>query len=341
MAQVLAWWVLFGGVVQLVVHFPALFRVGLLGGEDGPEGSAGGTALVLRSALPLAFGAAVYQVNVMVDGLMAEGLLPDGGPTALYYANRIQQFPMALVAMAAISAVFPSLTALGHLGQHAEVRRLHDRTQFGILFLGLPAAVGLYVLAEPIAVVLFQHGNYGQEGIQRIASALRPLAIALVPAGAVGLVGRTYYALGDFKTPVRMSVLTLVLNAALNYLFVAVVGLDTAGLTLSTMVSSWVNVALLWPGMKSRLGLPSAERGALARIAAISVAAGISGLVAYVAHASTLRLAAEALGPVQAAALSLATAGVASVLAYFLCAALFGIREWDELCQRLARRLRR
>ena len=173
MARWLAWGVLAGGVIQLAIHIPPLIRFGLLGRRGTEAGAAenrSGAWTVLRTAAPLALGAAVYQINVMVDGLMAEGLLRDGGPSALYYANRIQQFPLALVAVAAINSVFPLLKAHGHLGDVAALRALHDKTQFAILFLALPAAVGLGVLAEPLASVLFEHGKFGSDGVERIAS---------------------------------------------------------------------------------------------------------------------------------------------------------------------------
>ena len=116
MARWRAWGVLLAGAVQLAVQWPALRRAGFVGGARRalslPAG-APGPMDVLRRAAPLALGAAVYQVNVMVDGLMAEGL-PDGGPTAHYFANRLQQFPLALIAVAATSAVFPALQELGH-----------------------------------------------------------------------------------------------------------------------------------------------------------------------------------------------------------------------------------
>jgi putative peptidoglycan lipid II flippase len=109
MARWLAWGVLVAGLAPLAVQVPALRREGILGPrEPRPAGSPSAWA-VIRASAPLALGAAVYQINVMMDGLMAEGLLPDGGPTLHDYANRVQSFPMALIAISATSAVFPAL----------------------------------------------------------------------------------------------------------------------------------------------------------------------------------------------------------------------------------------
>jgi putative peptidoglycan lipid II flippase len=260
---------------------------------------------------------------------MAEGLLADGGPTALYYANRVQQFPLALVALAAVNAVFPALKAYGHTGRLRELRRLHDRSQYAVLFLALPAAVGLLLLARPVASALFEHGSYGSAGIARIASALRVLAFAILPAGAVGLVGRAYYAMGDFKTPVRISIVMLVLNAGLNVLFVRGLGMDVDGLALATVLTAWGNLAWLWLGMGPHLGLPPSEGGMLLRVARIAAASALAGLGAL--GASVAAAPAGAWGRVAAGA----TAGFAL---YALAARVLRIPEWEEIGARLRRR---
>ncbi len=332
MSQELAWGVLLGGFVQLVLHVPALAKAGLLGRA---RAAARGVPRLSRSALsvlwasaPLALGAAVYQVNVMIDGLMAEGLLRDGGPTALYYANRLQQFPLALVATATTTAVFPSLKALGHRGRLAEMRKLHDDAQHAIVFLALPAAVGLWVLARPIASGLFEHGNYGPDGVARITAALRWLAVALLPAGAAGLAGRAFYALGDFKTPVRVSIALLALNVVLNLLFVQGFGMDVEGMTLGTAITTWANTALLWWLLARRADVPAAEPGSARRLFVIALAAAASGAAALAAH-ELVR------GGGRAAALGAGAAAGAGV--YLAAARLLGVRELQLVLRRLRR----
>ncbi len=340
MARWIAWAVLGGGLLQLVLHVPPLVRHRLLpspGHFLGEARRARGRAWsVLKTSLPLALGAAVYQINVMIDGLMAESLLENGGPTALYKANRIQQFPLALVAVATINAVFPSLKALGHLGRRNELRALYDRAQSGILFVGLPAAFGLFALSQPVCEVLFQRGNYGPEGVARMASALRMLALALLPAGAVGLIGRVYYAMGDFRTPVRVSIVMLVLNVALNVAFVLGLGLDAAGLALATAVTSWGSLALLVPGLTGRLALPATTTRPWARGAAMFAAALLSGASAWGVQRA---LAPDGGAPASPTSLALAIA--AAVCVFVGVARWLRIPELDELGARLRRRLGR
>ena len=335
MARWLAWGLLLAGLVQLVVQWPALRKAGLLGGREGlralPEG-APGPGEVLRRSAPLALGAAVYQINVMVDGLMAESLLSNGGPTAHYYANRVQQFPLALVAVAATSAVFPALQQLGHRRELLALRRLHDRTHLAIVAVALPAAVGLFVLARPVVEVSFEHGAFGPEGVDRTTRALKALCFAIVPAGATGLVARTYYSVGDFSTPVKVSAAMLVLNGLLNVLFLVVLGMDVEGLAAATAVTSALNVAMLLPGLTRRLGLPKSEvpfRRALPRMVAASVVSGV-------AAGAVERTLEGALGPALALFLAIGAGGGA----YLGAALALGIEDVRAISKKVLARLR-
>ncbi|MDB2575710.1 murein biosynthesis integral membrane protein MurJ [Planctomycetota bacterium] len=335
MARWLAWGLLLAGLVQLVVQWPALRKAGLLGGREGlralPEG-APGPGEVLRRSAPLALGAAVYQINVMVDGLMAESLLSNGGPTAHYYANRVQQFPLALVAVAATSAVFPALQQLGHRRELQALRRLHDRTHLAIVAVALPAAVGLFVLARPVVEVSFEHGAFGPEGVDRTTRALKALCFAIVPAGATGLVARTYYSVGDFSTPVKVSAAMLVLNGLLNVLFLVVLGMDVEGLAAATAVTSALNVAMLLPGLTRRLGLPKSEvpfRRALPRMVAASVVSGV-------AAGAVERTLEGALGPALALFLAIGAGGGA----YLGAALALGIEDVRAISKKVLARLR-
>lgn len=329
MARVLTWGVLAAGLVSFVVLVPALLSNELLGREartgERSEPS-GGAGPVLLGALPLAFGAAVYQVNVMIDGLMAEALLAAGGPTTLYLANRIQQLPMGLIAIAALSAVFPALKALGHTRQFGQLRGLHDRTHLAILFFALPATAGLFVLAQPIVAVLLQHGAFSAEGVARTSLALKVLALSLVPAGAASLVSRTFFALGDVRTPVQVSVFMLVLNIGLNVAFVVGLGMDVEGLALATVVTSWLNLAVLLPLLLRRLPSSSAPLHVGARLIKILVASLATGLAASGAH--------QLVDPDPRSPASLVAAIAAGALTFALFSRVLGLPEWERFSRR-------
>ncbi len=333
MARMLAWFVLVAGLILLCVQVPALVRERLFLRAHAPADERALAAssrrevwTILRASAPLAVGAAVYQINVMVDGWMAIGLLADGGPSLLYYATRIQQFPMSLVSIAATNAVFPALTALGHKRELARVRTLHDDTHLAIAFVAVPATIGLFAFAEPIVAVCFEHGAFGNAGVLRASAGLRCLTLAILPAGAAGLVARTYYALGDFKTPVKISLALMFVNVALNIAFVAGFGMDLDGLALATAVVSWLNLALLLPGLSRRLGLPAHSHGLWARVARIVVAATVSVVAARALYAL--------LGPERAAARPLALSIASSVALYCALAHVLRIPEWRHLLAR-------
>jgi putative peptidoglycan lipid II flippase len=334
LARWLAWGLLLGGTVQLLLHLPPLGRFGLLGGSSAELGAGSADPWrVLRATAPLVIGAAIYQINVMVDGLMATSLLRPGGSSVIYYANRFQQFPLALISTAAVNAVFPLLNAHGHLGERVRVRALHDRTQLGILFLALPAATGMFALALPIASVCYERGNFGLDGTLRVAEALRWLAVALIPAGALGLTSRTYVAMGDLRTPVRVAVWMVLLNVVLNGLGVVGFGLDVAGLTSATAVTTWINLVWLARGMRTKLDLPGSDPDLGPRIGKITLAALISALAAWAAHSGTAAL--LGVGEARRSLAALFAALAAAGLTYGVCGRLLGIPEWDESVRRL------
>jgi putative peptidoglycan lipid II flippase len=331
MTRWLAWGALLAGVAQLLVQLPALRRVGLWRGRTVvlPAGISG-PSTVLKRALPLAFGAAVYQVNVMIDGFMAEGLLANGGPTIHYLANRVQQFPLSLVAIAATSAVFPALQAHGHLRDKAAVRRLHDRTHLAVALVAVPSSVGLAVLARPFSEAVFGHGAFGPEGVARLALTLQMLCLAILPAGATGLIARAYYALGDFSTPVRVSAALLALNVVVNTFLLVVVGMDVEGLALATAITSWLNVALLWPGLTRRLGLPASTEAFAGPLLRIGLASLVCGVAAFLCHRAAV--------PFLGNGLAVVLAIVASMLTYGASATALGVPGARELGVKLRSR---
>jgi len=333
MARELATLVLVCGALLVLVQVPALRENGLLtrraGTEHAPNVRWGEVWTILRSSAPLAIGAAVYQVNVLVDGFMAESLLANGGPTALYYATRLQQLPLSLVSIAATSAVFPALTALGHVRDMGALRKLHDETHLAIAFLAIPATIGLMLFAGPIVAACFQHGAFGEEGVARTSDGLRALTLAILPAGAAGLVARARYALGDFAGPVRIAIAMLVMNSILNVVFVVGFDMDVGGLGVATAITSWCNLALLLPGLR-RLGAPSTTPGLARRLVRITAVAAVACGAGWVG--------AETILGVMSPLIRVAVAILVSTTLYIGGMALLRAPElnrfWDQLTRR-------
>ncbi len=332
-ARELAWCVLLAGLILFAVQLPALRSRGFLGRDAQPLAGEERRELrariwrVLREAAPLALGAAAYQVNVMIDGFMAEGLLRNGGPSVLYYATRVQQLPMSLVSAAALTAVFPALAALGHERRHRELRKLHDDTHLAIAFAALPAVLGLFFFAEPVMGVCFEHGAFGAEGTARGAAALRMLALAILPAGAAGLVARTLYALGEYRTAVRISIAVLGLNVVLNLAFVLGLGMDADGLALSTSICAWLNLLLLLPALRSRIGPSADTRRILERLLRILLASGAAVGLAWALWAF--------LGNACGRTVALLSCITLAALAYGLFCQLLQVGEWQAVLSRV------
>ncbi len=332
-ARELAWCVLLAGLILFAVQLPALRSRGFLGRGERPLADGERRELrariwrVLRESAPLALGAAAYQVNVMIDGFMAEGLLRNGGPSVLYYATRVQQLPMSLISAAALTAVFPALAALGHEKRHSELRKLHDDTHLAIAFAALPAVLGLFFFAGPVMAVCFEHGAFGAEGTARGAAALRMLALAILPAGAAGLVARTLYALGEYRAAVRISIAVLGLNAALNLAFVLGLGMDADGLALSTSICAWLNLLLLLPALRSRIGPSADTRRILERLLRILVASCLAVGLARALWAF--------LGSACGRTVALLSCIALAALAYGLFCQLLQVGEWQAVLSRV------
>jgi putative peptidoglycan lipid II flippase len=210
--------VLAAGAAQVVVQFAALRLRGVrlgprLGrGEAGPE-------RVWRAMAPTALGLAVFQVNVLLDRLIAYLLVPgDGALTHLYLGNRLMQLPLGLFGVAMATAAFPDLVS--HL-RGAEWKPLFDKvdraTRF-LLFVMLPSAVGLVVLAEPLVRMIFQEPDlaFSDAEVYRTALVLGCYAPGLFFIAWQSLLTRLFYAQGDYRTPVLVSVAMVGLNLALN-----------------------------------------------------------------------------------------------------------------------------
>lgn len=335
MARWFSWGLLASGVAQLAMLVPEMRSARLFERASNLAAYRGRAWDVLRTSVPLALGAAVYQINVLVDSFMANNLLPTGGASTYYFANRIQQLPLALVATSATSAVFPAMKALAHKREFGELRRVHEQTHLAVAFVALPASVGLFVLATPVTAVLLERGEFGPEGVARTADAIRWLCVALVPGGAVGLLSRAYFALGDFKTPVRVAVVSLALNFVLNLLFVVGFGLDTGGLALATAVASWLSVALLIPGLARRIrddagvSVPGLA-GFGGRIVRMLAASAACGAMAWAVE--------RALAPDPRSIPALAAAISCGITTYVACAAALRLPEWDAVRRRIAAR---
>ena len=304
-AYVLAVAVLIAGVLQLAVQLPVLHRLGFRFDYNWPA-SREAVWQIVRSLGPMVIGLAVTQINSFFDSLLAWGLsapadgttriawlggvvaypLQQGAVAAIYYGERLYQFPLGLLGMAVATVIFPALSRHAARG---EFDRLGEDLTLGVrlvLFLAVPAGAGLMLISEPLARLLFQHGEFTAQDAARVARMIACYGLGVWAFCAAPVIVRGYYAIGDRTTPLRTGAMAMLTNVALN--LVLVWPLAEAGLALATSLAAMLQVALLLGGYSrnaGKLGWSEIARTSIRTLAATAcmLAAGYAAM-AWVPH---------------------------------------------------------
>ena len=268
----LAWGVLAAGIVQLAFQFPFLSALGMLV-RPRLRRAHKGVARVLSLILPAVFGVSVSQINLLVDTMIASFLVT-GSVSWLYFSDRMVEFPLGVFGIALATVILPHLSR-----QHADAARgsFSDTLDWSlrlVVLIATPAAVGLGVLAAPILTTLFQYGEFSAHDVEMAARSLLAFSLGLVAFVAVKVLATGYFSRQDTRTPVRVGVVAMLANIALNLLLV--VPLAHAGLALATTLSAFLNAGLLLRGLVKRgVFRPRAGWGGfVARVAAGNLALG-------------------------------------------------------------------
>jgi len=245
----LALGVLLGGLGQLLLQWGELVRL-----DWRPRfawGSHPALWRLLGLMVPAAYGAAVYQCNVIIVRLFAS-FLPAGSVSYLWYADRVFEFPVGVFAIAVATAIQPTLS-----DQVAEkdMTAFKESLDFGLRFnflITIPAMAGLIVLAQPIVMVLFQRGAFSPLDSMETASTLIAFAVGLPFLGAVRILVPAFYALKDAKRPVVIA--TLAVAANLVFAFLLVRPLAHEGLALALSLAAAVNFIGLMRVLRKYVG---------------------------------------------------------------------------------------
>jgi len=325
---------LLGGVAQLAMQWPTLHAEGFRYRVD-VDWRDPGLRRMLTLMGPGTVGLAATQVNVFVNTLLATGT-ETGAVSWLQYAFRLMYLPIGLFGVSIATAVLPVVS------RHTAERNddaVRDTVANGVslmLMLNVPASVGLIVLAHPIVRVILERGRFTAADTAATAAALQFYALGLLAYSVVRIVSPIFYALGRSRTPVTVSIITVLVNAGLNLVLVRVLGFR--GLALGTSIAALFNAATLLTMLRRELhGIHEARiAGAFARIAA---AAGAMGLVAALLNQvletrwPSGALLAQVVRLTTTIGVSLVVLGVASWL--------LRIREFHQGLALVARRLRR
>ena len=242
--------VIIGGVLQLVMQFPFLARMGVKLRVNFHFNHPGIRKIGILM-LPAIFGAAVYQINIFVSTLLAS-FLAVGSVSYLYYADRLVQLPLGVFAIAIGTASLPSFSEHVAEGKLDELKKTLSFSLRLILFLTIPAMVALIVLRVPIISVLFQRGAFDVMKTIYTSEALLFYAVGLWAFSLVRVIVPVFYSLQDTKTPVKIAVVALFVNMIMGVILMF--PLKHGGLALATSIASAVNVIVLYVILERRIG---------------------------------------------------------------------------------------
>ena len=241
---------LVGGLGQLVIQWPALRREGY---RYRPVLNLGDQPLrdVLILMGPGILGVAATQVNLLVNLILATGE-GTGAVSWLNYSFRLIYLPIGLFGVSIATVALPVISKHAALEKLSNVRSTVSNGLRLMLVLNIPAAVGLIVIALPIVQLIFERGNFMPSDTAATAAALIFYSPGLIGYSAVKIIAPTFYALRDSRTPVLISVGTMIFNITINMILVRVIGYK--GLALGTSIAALLNASVLFWLLRNRLG---------------------------------------------------------------------------------------
>ncbi|XOZ33455.1 murein biosynthesis integral membrane protein MurJ [Halomonadaceae bacterium KBTZ08] len=241
----LAWGVLIAGVLQLLFQLPFLARLNLLP-RPRIDYRHEGVIQIMKLMAPALFGVSVSQVNLLLDTILAS-MLETGSVSWLYYSDRLSELPLGIFGVAIGTVILPNLSRKHADASMEAFSRTLDWALRSVLLLGIPAALALCLLAEPLLATLFHYGETTARDVFMAAQSLRAYALALIAFMMVKVLAPGFFSRQDMRTPVRIAVIAMTSNMVFN--LVLVWPLAHAGLALATALSAWMNGSLLLRGL--------------------------------------------------------------------------------------------
>lgn len=262
--SVICFSLLAGGVVQLLLPF---FKLISLGYRPQMEWAGGFSQvkLIAISMAPIVVGLSITQLNTLIDSVLAWGLaksegiyaasartpapiwqiFESGTASALYFGQRMYQFPLGVFGVALGTVLYPRLSRHAERNEGELLRKDLSLGLQLVLGVGLPASIGLFCMASPLSTLLFQYGDFDVHDAYQTAEMIRYYGLGVFAFMGVLILNRGFYAVGDTRTPVRIGLIIVVCNLLLNLLFIW--WLKGKGLALATSVASMIQAGLsLW-----------------------------------------------------------------------------------------------
>jgi putative peptidoglycan lipid II flippase len=248
---------LIAGILQFLFQLPFLIRLGVFRWPVVAFRDAG-VRRVLRLMVPALFGASVAQIALLFDTLFAS-FLKTGSVSWLYYADRLMQFPLGVFGVALSTVILPHLSkSVAEKDQEAFEKGLAFGLRW-VFLIGLPASVGLVVLAKPLVWTFLSYGAFNATDATMTAHSLMAFGLGVVCFMAVKVLVTGFYSRQEIKTPVKIATLSVAVNIVLNA--VLMIPLAHVGIALATTLASFVNMAFLWGILYRQKHLPITPAG--------------------------------------------------------------------------------
>ncbi len=225
---------------------------------------------------PAAVGQGAIQFNLFISTSLAARFLKQGSISWLYYADRINQLPLGLIGIGLGTAILPTLSRQIGKGDHAAAQNTQNRALELALLLALPAATALVIAAVPLMRGVYQHGAFTPADTIGSARALAAFSLGVPAYVLIKILTPGFYARQDTKTPVRLAVMSMLVNLAGNLVLIWPLG--HVGVALSTAAAAWVNVVLLYATLhrQRHLRIDARLKSRAVRIAGACVVMGVA-----------------------------------------------------------------
>ncbi|MGE7771276.1 murein biosynthesis integral membrane protein MurJ [Viridibacillus arvi] len=226
---------------------------------------------------PIMIGISIDQINLMVDKTLASTVV-EGGVSALTYASRLNDFVQGIFVLSFVTVMFPLISKLATQKNKDDFKKSVSEVISSVILIVVPASIGIMILAEPIIIVLFGHGQFDGRAIDMTSKALFFYSIGMIGYGIREILNRTFYSLQDTKTPMYNASLAVLLNIILSFILSSYMGIS--GIALATSISALFCSTLLVIKLRKKIGA-FGLKGNIITLMKVTLASSVMGFVVY------------------------------------------------------------